>query len=387
METTSGPRCYAEGLSKAQVRSRAGSGRVLNSERSYLLATLPAGVATALVGIGRGPAQDDSQGGHDRGGSWGDGVWLPGRATRPPPRPPPVPRPSRSPLTGLPADRPSLAADRPSLADPGGGTVGPAARLSRASVAALPVALLLWVISLFRVDLGRMSDLGLVSVLPVTFWLALALLTTGFVLAVTRQAPRRGLLVAYAVSLVLVLHATPTLLYDTLRYAWAWKHVGLIDYLVRHGSHRPPHRQRLGCLPGLAWLLCRQRPAHQGRRAPVRAQLCRLGPTVLRPARPRTVGPHLSPLYPGSASDLDRHLVVHSWQLGRSGLFLSAGRRLLPVPGCDRHHPSVVLVEQRCAGRWRLAEPGPQGSRDRWCRCAASHSGGPAYSSPWWCWS
>ena len=217
-------RCYAEGLSKAQVRSRAGSGRVLKSERSYLLATLPAGVAAALLGIGRGRLRTTA-----RAATIAAGVaatvsgYLVGRLGRHPA----TPAASRSPLTGPPSAIPAAA---PSAR---------AGRLSWASVAALPVALLLWAISLFRVDLGQMSDLGLVSVLPVTFWLALTLLSTGFVLAVTRPAPRRGLLLAYAVSLVLVLHATPTLLYDTLRYAWAWKHVGLIDYLLRHGASDP----------------------------------------------------------------------------------------------------------------------------------------------------
>jgi hypothetical protein len=84
-----------------------------------------------------------------------------------------------------------------------------------------------------------MTDLGLISVLPVTFWMALVLLSTGFVLAVTRPRPRRALLAAYAVALILILHGTPTLLYGTLRYAWAWKHVGLIDYLLRHGATDP----------------------------------------------------------------------------------------------------------------------------------------------------
>jgi GT2 family glycosyltransferase len=226
-------RCYAEGLSKAQVRSRAGSGRVLSSERSYVLATLPAGVATALGGVGRGRIRTTARAATIVAGV---GATVSGylvgrlgrhRATSAASRSPLTSAASRSPLTGPPSPIPAAA---PSAQ---------AARLALASVAALPVALLLWVFSLFRVDLGQMSDLGLVSVLPVTFWLALALLTTGFGLAVTRPTPRRGVLVAYAVSLVLILHATPTLLYDTLRYAWAWKHVGLIDYLLRHGATDP----------------------------------------------------------------------------------------------------------------------------------------------------
>src|SRR5262249_33717142 len=47
-------RCYSEGLSKAEVRARAGSVRALNSERSYLLTTLPRGIGLAVAGGLRG---------------------------------------------------------------------------------------------------------------------------------------------------------------------------------------------------------------------------------------------------------------------------------------------------------------------------------------------
>src|SRR5207244_3741989 len=37
------------------------------------------------------------------------------------------------------------------------------------------------------------------------------------------------------VPLVAILHATPAILYGTLRYSWAWKHVGVIDFISHHG--------------------------------------------------------------------------------------------------------------------------------------------------------
>ena len=33
-----------------------------------------------------------------------------------------------------------------------------------------------------------------------------------------------------------MIHGTPAIIYDTLRYSWAWKHVGIVDYIQRHGS-------------------------------------------------------------------------------------------------------------------------------------------------------
>jgi hypothetical protein len=47
-------RCFAEGLSKAQVAARVGRERALASERSYVRSVLPRGVATAVVGAVRG---------------------------------------------------------------------------------------------------------------------------------------------------------------------------------------------------------------------------------------------------------------------------------------------------------------------------------------------
>ncbi len=47
-------RCFAEGLSKAQVAARMGSGQALASERSYVLKVLPRGVASAMRDAVRG---------------------------------------------------------------------------------------------------------------------------------------------------------------------------------------------------------------------------------------------------------------------------------------------------------------------------------------------
>lgn len=101
-------------------------------------------------------------------------------------------------------------------------------------VALLPAAVLLWLLSLRHVDLDRMSGYGLTSVLPVTYWLALGLVTVGFTVALLRPRINTAWLAGHVVALLAMLHATPTLLYGTLRYSWAWKHVAVVDYLLRH---------------------------------------------------------------------------------------------------------------------------------------------------------
>jgi hypothetical protein len=96
----------------------------------------------------------------------------------------------------------------------------------------LVVAALLWLWSLQTTDVRNIGDYGLLSALPATFYLALAVITVGFLFGVRRDISSK-LLASYLVLFVAVVHASPVFLYGTLRYAWAWKHVGIVDYIMR----------------------------------------------------------------------------------------------------------------------------------------------------------
>jgi hypothetical protein len=115
--------------------------------------------------------------------------------------------------------------------------LGRAARATE--FAAVPTALALWAISLRTIVPSRMNDLGLISVLPPAYWAALAVLTVGFSLTVRDRSAPTALLLCYVLTLIAFFHATPTLVYPTLRYSWAWKHVAIIDYLLRHNALDP----------------------------------------------------------------------------------------------------------------------------------------------------
>jgi hypothetical protein len=113
-----------------------------------------------------------------------------------------------------------------------------AAAVSRSTVAAwAPVcaAVLLWVVALPATDTTSVSGFGLLAGLPPTYYAALAVLTIGFALAASRPHPRAALLGAHVVSLVAMLHATTAILYEEPRYAWTYKHIGVIDYVMAHG--------------------------------------------------------------------------------------------------------------------------------------------------------
>ncbi|WP_182444239.1 glycosyltransferase [Streptacidiphilus sp. PB12-B1b] len=145
-------------------------------------------------------------------------------------------------------DRPELIPTGPATAVPlpGGSAPLGAARLSGGGLAravaarvALPLALLLWLLSLRGVALDRMRDLGLLQVLPPAYWAAVVLLTLGFVLALYDRRTGAGWLTGYVLGLIAVIHATPALLYPVLRYSWAWKHLAIIDAMMRHGGPVP----------------------------------------------------------------------------------------------------------------------------------------------------
>jgi hypothetical protein len=95
----------------------------------------------------------------------------------------------------------------------------------------------LWVFGLSRMqaDVVPTAGFGLVSALTPAFWAAVVLLIVSFCLTVVRWPGRWPALGAHLLTLTVILHATPAIVYGTLRYSWAWKHVGVVDYIIHHG--------------------------------------------------------------------------------------------------------------------------------------------------------
>ena len=113
-------------------------------------------------------------------------------------------------------------------------SIGDAARSLASRFGLVALAIFLWAISIPGVDPGKMSDLGLLSVMPPSGFLAVAVLTASFVAAVHRRD--RGFVIAIHFAVLIVfLHASIALTYDAARYSWAWKHVGVVDFIQRTG--------------------------------------------------------------------------------------------------------------------------------------------------------
>ena len=100
--------------------------------------------------------------------------------------------------------------------------------------ALLAASLVLWAASLRSIDLGRVTDVGLIAALPPTFFAALLLLTASFVLAVGRRIV--PLLFLQLGAQVLVLFGTPSFIEYGPRTQSAWRLAGIVDYIARNHS-------------------------------------------------------------------------------------------------------------------------------------------------------
>jgi hypothetical protein len=99
----------------------------------------------------------------------------------------------------------------------------------------LATSLVLWGVSLGSIDLRRVTDVGLISALPLTFFAALFLLTVSFGLAVA--GPRLVPLLFLQLGVqVLILFGTPSLIEHGPRTQSAWRLAGIVDYIARNHS-------------------------------------------------------------------------------------------------------------------------------------------------------
>ena len=100
-------------------------------------------------------------------------------------------------------------------------------------------AVALYLAKLHSVDLGAMTGLGLISVLPVSTLLGLVLLIVGFIGTLSLPRHCAWLLCAQLVLLVLMLHGITVLLESEPRFAISWVHAGFVEFIDRTGTTAP----------------------------------------------------------------------------------------------------------------------------------------------------
>ena len=100
-------------------------------------------------------------------------------------------------------------------------------------------SLILWLAAMMSADLGRLTDLGMVSVLPLWSYLSFIPIVSAFVLVLTGPRPSTWLLAAIVVILLLMLYGAVPFIEGEPRFSPSWRHIGVIDYVTRHGGVDP----------------------------------------------------------------------------------------------------------------------------------------------------
>ncbi|MET8157594.1 hypothetical protein ABZT47_14550 [Sphaerisporangium sp. NPDC005289] len=89
------------------------------------------------------------------------------------------------------------------------------------------------------VDLDRINGLGLISVLPVTAFAAIALIIVSFFVTLTQNTDRKGLLLFQLAAVTFTLHGAAALVEAEPRFPTAWVHAGFAEYIGRAGEALP----------------------------------------------------------------------------------------------------------------------------------------------------
>jgi hypothetical protein len=94
----------------------------------------------------------------------------------------------------------------------------------------------LWAVSLGAIDYRHMTDVGLISVLPPSFFIALFLLTISFCLIFRQEQFETPLPLIHLFVLILMLFGTTILVEEVPTYHVAWRHFGISEYFLRTGG-------------------------------------------------------------------------------------------------------------------------------------------------------
>jgi len=111
--------------------------------------------------------------------------------------------------------------------------------MEAASVLLPLCALFLWAISLQYVNIRDTTDLGLVSVLPASIIIALAILTVSFCLTLQQPELRVPIILLHLFLLIFMLYGITTLVEEAPRFSLVYRHAGYTEFIMRTGSVDP----------------------------------------------------------------------------------------------------------------------------------------------------
>ncbi len=101
----------------------------------------------------------------------------------------------------------------------------------------IPIAILLWVYSIATASVEGITDFGLITALPLTFFVSVGVLTVSFLITLFRRKSK-PLLIIQILLFILFLHLTP-LLVEGARQRYAYSAYGVADFITRTGKISP----------------------------------------------------------------------------------------------------------------------------------------------------
>lgn len=99
----------------------------------------------------------------------------------------------------------------------------------------LLVGLALWGISISQFNINQMTDYGLPSVTPWSWFVGLGVVVVGTAVVGSLRSTSRAVCFLYVVGTVVVIYATSPLLSSDPQYAWTYKHIGVVHLLESLG--------------------------------------------------------------------------------------------------------------------------------------------------------
>src|SRR4051812_40671882 len=115
----------------------------------------------------------------------------------------------------------------------------PAAAALRTTVVLPVVSLVVWSLAISRVDMRGTTDLGLISVLPPLALVAVILLLVSFALTLREEPVSTPVALLHVLALVWMLYGVTIVVEEAPRFAIAYRHIGLAEYISRNHAVDP----------------------------------------------------------------------------------------------------------------------------------------------------
>lgn len=102
--------------------------------------------------------------------------------------------------------------------------------------AMLVVGIAVWLVAVRGTNLNQTGGLGLVNAFPTTYYVAVAICVAAIVLSLVWSPFSRLACFSGLATFVLMIFGTPPMVYSEPQFAWVYKHFGVIEYFMAHGS-------------------------------------------------------------------------------------------------------------------------------------------------------